>query len=169
MFILAFPIPRQCPFCGGKLHKHGTRKRHVIKGREKIWYDVQRFRCLNDDCRKTFTLLLPNMLPYKHYAAPEIEQVLQKQEDPEAPLHECGAEESTLRRWKHEFPEVLNALAFRLESLAIITISLISKASPLQRVYNALSLVVHPPPNRDRLMKTLSDQHNSLRSLVVCL
>jgi hypothetical protein len=89
------------------------------------------------------------MLPYKHYAAPEIEQVLHNQEDPAAPPHECGAEESTLRRWKQEFPEKLAALAASLESLA--NISSICILPPLQRIYNALVLLVRPPPNQNRL------------------
>ena len=94
-----FNIPCTRPFCGGKFHKHGKRKRHVIE-RGKIWYFVQRLRC--SVCRCTRTLLQPNMLPHKHYAALEIEQVLQQQEEPAASLHECGAEESTLRRWMRE-------------------------------------------------------------------
>ena len=89
------------------------------------------------------------MLPHKHYAAPEIEQVLQSQEDPAAPPHECGAEESTLRRWKQEFPEKLSVLAAFLESL--INTSAIRLVPPLQRVYNALGHLVHPPPNQSRL------------------
>jgi transposase-like protein len=57
---------------------------------------VRRLRC--SACGRTFTLLLENMLPYKHYAAPEIEQVLLNQEEPNSLPHECGAEESTLHR-----------------------------------------------------------------------
>jgi len=96
------------------------------------------------------------MLPYKHYAASEIEQVLQQQENPSAPPHECGAEESTLCRWNQEIPEKLNAVAASLESLA--KTSRIYLVSPLQRVYNALnnalsaiSIMVHPPPDQSRL------------------
>jgi hypothetical protein len=82
------------------------------------------------------------MLPYKHYAAPEIEQVLQCQEDPSAPPHECGAEESTLRRWRGEFPEKLNILAALLESL--LKISQTALYSPLKRIYKALESVKSP-------------------------
>ncbi|MDR1481496.1 MAG: DUF6431 domain-containing protein, partial [Synergistaceae bacterium] len=92
---------------------------------------MQRFRC--SSCGKTFTLLLPNMLPYKHYAAKEIEKVLLNQEEPSCEPHECCAEESTLQRWKREFPEILTALASRLELLAGIAISLVSRKQPLQR------------------------------------
>ena len=135
-----FPDPGTCPYCGSKkIHKHGKRDRHVIE-KEKVWYQVQRYHCTDHECGTYFTLLLPNMLPYKHYAAPEIEQVLQKQEDPAASPHECGAEESTLYRWKREFPEKLNALAAHLESLA--NISKIRLVLPLKRVYDALVSVV---------------------------
>jgi hypothetical protein len=89
------------------------------------------------------------MLPHKHYAAYEIEQVLQKQEDPTVPPHECGAEESTLQRWKREFPEKLSALAASLESLAnAFEFRLVP---PLQRIYKALNLLVRPPPLQNRL------------------
>ena len=144
-----FPIPNRCPYCGyEKIYKHGKRKRHFIK-QGKNWRKVQRFHCTHSDCGKFFTLLLPNMLPYKHYAAPEIEQVLQEQEDPATPSNECGAEESTLRRWRLEFPPKLSALAASLESL--VNVSMTRLVAPLQRVYNALGLLVHPPPNQSRL------------------
>jgi hypothetical protein len=89
------------------------------------------------------------MLPRKHYAASEIEQVLEKQENPGAPPFECGAEESTLRRWRREFPEKLSAFAALLELLANISVTRL--LGPLRRIYEALSLLVHPPPEQDRL------------------
>ena len=89
------------------------------------------------------------MLPHKHYAAPEIEQVLQNQENPATLPHECGAEESTLRRWMLEFPQKLSALAASLESL--VNVSITRLVTPLQRAYNALGLLVHTPPNQSRL------------------
>ena len=91
------------------------------------------------------------MLPYKHYAAPVIEQVLQKREDPTAPELECGAEESTIYRWKREFPAILTALAFRLSFLAKVAINLISEARPLQRLYYALNFWDPPPPGASHL------------------
>ena len=140
--VAAFPLPPACFICGGKIHKYGKRKRHVIE-QGKVWYDVQRYHCTK--CGTTRTLLRINMLPYKHYAAPEIEQVLQKHENPAAHPHECGAEESTLYRWLQEFPGKLNVLAAYLESLAnILSIHL---APPLQRVYNALASLAPAPPD----------------------
>jgi hypothetical protein len=87
------------------------------------------------------------MVPYKHYAAPEIEQVLLQQEDPATPPHECGAEESTLYRWKREFPEKLNTLAGSLEQLAKISKIYLYPVPSLQRIFNALKILVHPPPD----------------------
>jgi hypothetical protein len=91
------------------------------------------------------------MLPHKHYAAPEIEQVLQKQEDSTAPPHECGAEESTLHRWKRWFPSVLTALASHLSSLARVAVSLVSSDRPLQKVWNALTRLLELPSDACRL------------------
>ena len=140
-----FPIPSTCSFCGGKTHKHCKRERHVIEQGKKIWHFVQRRRCFNK-CGKTRTLLLPNMLPHKHYAASEIEQVLQAQENPTTPPHECGAEESTLRRWKLEYLPKISALAAFFEP--VVNINLLP---PLQRLYNALNTLAQPPPNHSRL------------------
>jgi len=89
------------------------------------------------------------MLPRKHYAAREIEHVIGHQEAPEIPPCDCGAEESTIRRWRREFPEKLSLLAACLESLAnVFDVRLIS---PLQRIYNALELLVRPPPDQSHL------------------
>ena len=146
-----FPIPCIClnPMCAGKLHKHGTRDRHVRELGEKVWYFVQRFLC--SLCSKTFTLLRPNMLPFKHYAAPDIEQVLQKHEDPSAMEPTCAAEESTIYRWKREYPAILKSLASRLISFTKTKETLRYKTHPLQRVYNALKLLVHPLPDSSHL------------------
>jgi len=89
------------------------------------------------------------MLPRKHYAASEIEQVLKEQEDPTVLPHECVAEESTIRRWKKEFAEKLNELAAYLERIANVSKKCL--VPPLQRVYDALDLLVHPPPKQNRL------------------
>jgi len=143
-----FPMSRICFSCNSKFHKHGKRRRHVIE-LAKVWYFVQRFHC--SSCGETFTLLQPNMLPFKHYAAPDIEQVLQKHEDPSAVEPVCAAEESTIYRWRREYPAILRDLASRLTSLAKTKEVPILKTRPLQRIYNALKLLVHPPPDSSRL------------------
>jgi hypothetical protein len=85
------------------------------------------------------------MLPYKHYSAVEIEEVLLEDEASEenstAPLRgfECTAEESTLRRWRNEFPEKVRQIASRLEAGAKMAgLSLTSAKSGLQRCRDAL-------------------------------
>jgi hypothetical protein len=91
------------------------------------------------------------MLPHKHYAADAIEEVLQKQEDSNAKLPECTAEESTLYRWKSEFVILLRKLLLRLSSLAGVPVSLVSAGKPLQTIYKMLKKLLKPPPMRDRL------------------
>ena len=144
-----FPPPEVCPDCGGKLQGHGTRKRHVIEQGQKVWYTIRRLCC--SACGKTLTLLRTNMLPRKHYAAAAIEEVLQKQEDPNTPPLECTAKESTLYRWCREFPILLRVLLFRLSSLTGVAVSLVSEEKPLQMLYKMLEELPQPPPVRDRL------------------
>jgi hypothetical protein len=85
------------------------------------------------------------MLPHKHYSAIEIEDVLREEETKEenstAMLNrfECPAEESTLHRWRNEFPEKLRQIASKLEGAAkTAEVSLTSAKSGLQRCRNAL-------------------------------
>jgi hypothetical protein len=91
------------------------------------------------------------MLPYKHYAASEIEQVLLEQEDPTAPPHECPAEESTLYRWRRTFPEVLSGLTTRLSVRFGLTVSLVRIGGPLQRLYGVLEGLARLPSEASRL------------------
>lgn len=72
---------------------------------------MKRFRCCV--CRKTFTVLKRFMLPFKHHAASEIEEVLSGDK-------ECGthADERTIGRWRKAFHTVLPALCTLLEDLA---------------------------------------------------
>jgi len=110
---------------------------------------VQRLRC--SVCKHACTLLQSNMLPHKHYAAYEIEQVLQEQEDPTVPAYEGTAEESTIYRWKREFPGVLTEMFLRLSRLTKTAINLISAAPPLQKLYEVLSYLDPPPLGSSRL------------------
>jgi transposase-like protein len=138
------PIPSACFSCGSRFHKNGSRQRHVIEHVKKVWHTLQRFRC--SACGQSFTLLKTNMLPRKHYAAQEIEEVLRKHEDPSAPTPCCGAEESTLNRWKREFPKIIVDLTMRLHSLINAPISLISRKRPLQRLYEVVKALPHLSP-----------------------
>jgi hypothetical protein len=62
------------------------------------------------------------MVPYKHYDASEIEEVLEEAErtveEPISRLPETHAEESTIRRWKKEFSKQMPSMAGQLERLA---------------------------------------------------
>jgi hypothetical protein len=85
------------------------------------------------------------MLPYKHYSAMEIEEVLLEDEAAEensmAPpsKFECPAEESTLRGWRDEFPEKIRKMASHLEARAkMAALVLTSAKSGLQRCRDAL-------------------------------
>jgi hypothetical protein len=85
------------------------------------------------------------MLPYKHYSAVEIEEVLLENEAEEenstAPpsKFECQAEESTLRRWRDEFPEKIRQMASQLEARAkTAAVSLTLVKSGIQRCRDAL-------------------------------
>jgi len=119
-----------CPHYGGQLNGHGFRERHVIESGMKIWLRVLRLLCTGE-CKTTCTQLLPNMLPHKHYCAAEVEEVLRAQEtgSPMSQLR-TNADESTVRRWRNEFPTVLDSLSGALEA---ITAVICGKTKPLCR------------------------------------
>jgi transposase len=130
--------------CTNTVNEDGT----LLRNGKKVWYRVQRFHCPN--CGATFTLLLPNMLPHKHYAAIAIEEVIEHDEDPSAKSPGCEAEESTLRKWKQEFPAKIISLAVKLEKG--VNAAVTSLLPPLQRLFKALALAsVQPPPGESRL------------------
>jgi hypothetical protein len=62
------------------------------------------------------------MVPYKHYAASEIEEVLEEvektEEEATAGLPDTHAEESTIQRWKKDFAEKMPLMAGQLEQIA---------------------------------------------------
>ena len=74
----------------------------------KVWDRVFRLLC-KGECKTSFTQLLPNMLPRKHYCAAEVEEVLHAEETglPMSQLR-TQADESTVRRWRNEFSTVLD-------------------------------------------------------------
>jgi len=134
-----------CPRCFSPAHGHGTRKRHVIRNGEKCWYRVQRGLCIGK-CRRSFTMLLPFMLPDKHYSGPEIEEALSDFEEGVVVNRvETGAEESTLRRWKRQFRSTIPILTTKIEALVQCwfqkTLPLSTTDSPLGRLKKALELV----------------------------
>jgi hypothetical protein len=94
------------------------------------------------------------MIPYKHYAALEIEEVLEEfertEEEPTSGLPETHAEESTLQRWKKDFSEQMPSMAGQLEQIAadlgMGASSLIPfSGKPLQRLRAAVNMFQELP------------------------
>jgi hypothetical protein len=91
-------------------------------------------------------MLLPFMLPDKHYSGPEIEEALSDFEEGVVVNRvETGAEESTLRRWKRQFRSTIPILTTKIEALVQCwfqkTLPLSTTDSPLGRLKKALELV----------------------------
>jgi hypothetical protein len=94
------------------------------------------------------------MVPYKHYAASEIEEVLEEaekvEEEPTTGLPETHAEESTLQRWKKYFSEQMPLMAGQLEQMAAdlgmgeSSLIRLSK-KPLQRLRAAVNMFQELP------------------------
>ncbi|MDP2729353.1 MAG: DUF6431 domain-containing protein [Dehalococcoidales bacterium] len=159
-----------CSCCGGKVYKHGIRKRIAKTRWEEKWVNVWRFRCAA--CSKTFTRLPSFLLPYKHYVAPEIEGSLRHlygggmlSESP------SGAEESTLWRWRKEYSHkmqewagLLESKVFKVFNRAPSFVKLLSH--PLRRLEKALSWLPALPSQWVVMVKTL---YWLLRSHPLCL
>lgn len=143
----------QCPYCYSAAGGNGWRKRHVIQQGEQCWYWVRRGICRSKSCGKNFTVLLGCMLPNKHYAAQEIEESIAVMESGAAvDTIPCGAEESTLRRWRREYGAAIPKLTGKLEALARCllqkTLPLTTDAArPLNRLRAALTLLELIPSN----------------------
>ncbi len=148
-----------CPRCGGKVHRHGSRRRQAVTAGAKQWCRILRFLC--PLCRKTFTRLPPFLLPFKHYVASEIEGVLRHIfEGGRISKAPSGADESTFRRWVTEFSRNLPQWAglvetrtFGLLSHALSLIPLLSH--PLGRLEKILSGLPALPSDWPVLVQTL--------------
>jgi len=85
-----------CPVCGGILKYRDTRKRKVIDAEGRICnYHLRRFKCLA--CRTQHTELPDTILPHRRYSKAMIDNALQDN------LDGCGAENSTINRWKKAY------------------------------------------------------------------
>ena len=74
---------------------------------------------MNEECGKTHRLLPGfNVLPYKHYDAGLIEEVVEGTSDEEALLEKDYPSESTLKRWKAWAEELLRNVEGQLRSTA---------------------------------------------------
>lgn len=101
------------------------------------------------------------LLPFKHYAASEIEAALRHVfEGGELSQAACGAEESTLRRWRDEFRGKMQEWAGLLEAMAFDLFnqvpSLVQRIShPLRRLEQILSRLPALPPEWPVLVQAL--------------
>lgn len=88
-----------CPCCGGALHKRDKRRRvHKLEGGKKEWYIINRLKC--ERCGKLHNELPDCLVPYKHYDAQLIEDVVDgtvSEEDPAAEDYPC---EGTMKHWR---------------------------------------------------------------------
>jgi len=100
---------------------HSTVKRHYrTEDGEKHWIRIRRLRC--KECGKIHRQLPDAILPYKHYLAQVIENVLENMEpEPTEP------DASTLARWRAWFAWVTAVLEAVLLSIQIQVMGLLQK------------------------------------------
>ena len=83
-----------CPYCDSLLKYRDSRYRTGKQSSgSKRRYQIRRLKC--PDCGKTHTELPDFLHPYKHYEA----EVIQNELDEISPSC-CGADDSTIRRWR---------------------------------------------------------------------
>lgn len=90
-----------CPECGSPLRRR-DKKLRVQKeaGGGRKWFAINRLKCTNDGCRRLHNELPDCMVPYKHYAAEVIEDVLDEVVGPDDPETENYPCEATMKHWK---------------------------------------------------------------------
>ena len=67
-----------CPICNAPLTLRDHKKRVWKKERgEKRWVIIRRFCCTNKDCNRLHNELPDFLIPYKHYEAQLIEDVIE--------------------------------------------------------------------------------------------
>ena len=90
-------------------------RRHV--GGDADWLLIERRQCTNEECGKTHRLLPGNLvLPYKHYDAGAIEDVIDGTLDEDALCEEQFPCETTLRRWRNWGAELVRNTEGQLRS-----------------------------------------------------
>ena len=95
-----------CASCHGQLEFHGSYRRYLKdeeSNREQGW--VAQVHC---EACGTYPALIPDfIMPYKHYSAEVIENVIAAYENGENVecLDGCAADISTMRRWVRQFKE----------------------------------------------------------------
>lgn len=79
---------------------------------------IERRKCTNKSCHKTHRLLPDISLPYKHYDAGVIEDVIDGTIDEEALSEEYNPSESTLQRWRKWAERLMKELEGHMRSAA---------------------------------------------------
>ena len=93
------------------------RVRKEIGGNSK-WMLIERRQCTTASCRKTHRLLPDISVPYKHYEAGVIEDVIDGTIDEEALCEETYPSDSTLQRWRRWAEQFLKDAEGKLRSAA---------------------------------------------------
>lgn len=79
---------------------------------------IERRKCTNKSCHKTHRLLPDISLPYKHYDAGVIEDVIDGTIDEEALSEEYNPSDSTLQRWRKWAERLMKDLEGHMRSAA---------------------------------------------------
>lgn len=87
-------------------------------GGKKDWLRIERRKCTNESCGKTHRLLPDICIPYKHYDAGVIEDVIDGTLNEDALCEETYPCESTLQRWRAWGVEFLRNAEGQIRSAA---------------------------------------------------
>lgn len=87
-------------------------------GGKKNWLRIERRKCTNESCGKTHRLLPDICIPYKHYDAGIIEDVIDGTLNEDALCEEIYPCESTLQRWRAWAEEFLRNAEGQIRSAA---------------------------------------------------
>ena len=87
-------------------------------GGKSEWLLIERRKCTNASCRKTHRLVPDICIPYKHYDAGVIEDVIDGTLDEEALSEEYHPSESTIQRWRKWAKEFIRNAEGKIRSAA---------------------------------------------------
>lgn len=96
-------------------------------GGDKTWMLIERRKCTNPSCRKTHRLLPDISIPYKHYDAGVIEDVIDGTIDEDALCEEENPSESTMMRWRKWAEAIRGELEGHIRSAAYRILELSDK------------------------------------------
>lgn len=107
-------LPIYCPLCGGAVYYRDRKTRDVKRLNGEVWHFRLR-RMLCEVCEKLHTEIPELIQPYKHYDSETIQSIIDGNEDAKA----CGADDSTIQRWKSEFKKATPDIEQRLASVYV--------------------------------------------------